>query len=485
MSKVAKVSSITNTKVYQVLENFSKIELNRLRKFIASPYFNASEALLVLFDALCDLARDLKSGRRMAAPDQEHLWKLLEPRHPFDSVRMRKYLSDLNQLVQQFIEFEEYSSDKLIRQKYFLSALVARKIEKFKEQAIRETSTLKKETLVKDGDYHLASFELEKVLYELQEFTYKRGEKTNLEEMNHELDVFYFSTKLKLYTEILSRYNFTKHEYKLPFIDSILNAVKTDPYDHNTYLNIYYLITLTLLYPENLEHYYALKVQIKLISGRLKTIERENVYNSVFNYCTAKINQGNSDFYRECFELYCDYLSEKQLFPDGNLSPWFFKNITTVALNCNELAWVENFIEEYANYIPAEYRENAVSYNKAALFMYKKEYGKVLELLQSVEYEDIKYAIDSKWMMMRTYYEIGEYEALLSLSDSFRIFLQRRKDLPEARKQNYIDLINMVKRLVRVLPGDTKAIEHLKNLIQSKPKLINKKWLLDKLAALE
>ena len=39
-----------NTKVFTILQYFTKYELNSLRKFIQSPYFNVNEDLMRLYD---------------------------------------------------------------------------------------------------------------------------------------------------------------------------------------------------------------------------------------------------------------------------------------------------------------------------------------------------------------------------------------------------------------------------------------------------
>ena len=39
-----------NNKTYTILQSFDKYEVNRLRKFLQSPYFNMNEAIVELFE---------------------------------------------------------------------------------------------------------------------------------------------------------------------------------------------------------------------------------------------------------------------------------------------------------------------------------------------------------------------------------------------------------------------------------------------------
>jgi hypothetical protein len=98
-----------------------------------------------------------------------------------------------------------------------------------------------------------------------------------------------------------------------------------------------------------------------------------------------------------------------------------------------------------------------------------KEFDKVIELLREVEYEDFTYNLNSKVMLLFTYYEMDEIEPLYSLFESFRVYLNRHKAIPEQRKNNYKNLIKYTKKLTKVMPGDKKAIEKLKKEVQEHP----------------
>ncbi|MDV7395044.1 hypothetical protein RZS08_26905, partial [Arthrospira platensis SPKY1] len=82
-----------NLKLVSVLEQFSKVEQNRFRKYLCSPYFNANQDLIDLFDLIAGRASGNGEWTR------EELWARLNPDKPYDDVRMRKYFSDLLKLL--------------------------------------------------------------------------------------------------------------------------------------------------------------------------------------------------------------------------------------------------------------------------------------------------------------------------------------------------------------------------------------------------
>ena len=112
-----------------------------------------------------------------------------------------------------------------------------------------------------------------------------------------------------------------------------------------------------------------------------------------------------------------------QLNDKGELLPWDYKNMVAAGLRCEAYAWVAEFLQVYNEKLPAGFRENALHYNLAKLAFAKQNYKKVLENLQNVEYEDVFYALDSRWTLIKTYYHLDEYDATEAQIDTFRIFL--------------------------------------------------------------
>ena len=94
-----------------------------------------------------------------------------------------------------------------------------------------------------------------------------------------------------------------------------------------------------------------------------------------------------------------DLLLEK-----GIMSPWNYKNITAVGLRLEEFGWVQDFLLKFKPHLAPAHRDNAYKYNLAKLHFAKKDYDKVLELLREVEYDDIFYSLDSRSMLLKTYY---------------------------------------------------------------------------------
>jgi hypothetical protein len=108
----------------------------------------------------------------------------------------------------------------------------------------------------------------------------------------------------------------------------------------------------------------------------------------------------------------------------------------------------------------------------------------VLKLLRTVEYEDPTYNLNSKIMLMLTFYETQEFESLSSLLSSFDLYLRRKKEISSERKHLYMNLIKYLRALLRIGPGDSKALVKLRQQVNTTDEVVNKEWLLEKIDAL-
>ena len=156
-----------------------------------------------------------------------------------------------------------------------------------------------------------------------------------------------------------------------------------------------------------------------------------------------------------------------------------------MALRLGNYDWADRFITEYSEFLPPENRENAVTFNRATLYFYQKKFREVIEMLREVEYEELTYNLNSKNMLLLTYYELDEIDPLYSLMESFRTYLNRHKDIARKRRQSYLALIKFTKKLSRIIPGDKKEVQKVQKEMDEHPtEIASEKWLREKLTEL-
>lgn len=472
-----------NSKLLNSIENLNKYEKNKFRKYLRSPYFNKSEELVTLFNEIS--LRQEK--QKINSIDKKELWKIINGKQAYDDVRFRKYCSDLLKLVEGFLTQEVLEARPLDKINYLMEGLTEKRFEKIQNSVINSSGKLSNKTKLRSADFYYQQYKIEKSIYVLNEYETRRSDRTNIESISDNLDKFYIAEKLRLICAVATQQNIVNHEYQIDFIDEIRKYLNNDKYHDVPPIALYSQILLTLSEQDKEEHYFQLKRYLDQYGLLFPKHEaRDVLYMAAQNYCIRKINQGNQKFLKELFILYQDLLEKEIILGDGELSPWYFRNIVVIALRLGEFEWTEKFINRYHVFLPETFKENAVTFNLAQVYFYQKKYDKVIHQLQNVEYEDVTYNLNSKSMLLATYYETDEIEPLVSLMESFRTYLNRHKEIPQSRKVHYQNLIKYAKRLLKIMPNDQKAIQKLKIEIgENKNYIASYNWLNDKIKELE
>jgi len=101
-------------------------------------------------------------------------------------------------------------------------------------------------------------------------------------------------------------------------------------------------------------------------------------------------------------------------------------------------------------------------------------------LFIGVEYDDVFFNLSAKMMLLKIYYEEKELTSLEALLDSFSRYLQRNSSLGY-HKEVYQNILRLVRRLLKLLPGDQLGADDLKQSIENTQPLADRKWLLAQL----
>lgn len=466
-----------SNKVWQTLQCMSHEEHIRLLRFLRSPYFIMSKTMAPLCALLIRLIERGETGF-----DRQQIWLKLFPNEPYDDVNFRKSCSDLLRLTGEFMAQEVAAADASKRAICTLSYSVQHKIEPYVSTAFRQARNALKEKPYRSLDDFLSAYAVERQYYTSMEFDVKVNTRANLEEISQQLDLFYWIDKLKLFSAMLSQQRTGNYQYKLEFMDQILVFLRNYPVETVPELAIYYYSFLALYEEENVDHYYNLRRLLDTYATVMPQQEAIELFDAALHYCTGKINKGDRSFLQEYFDVFEEAIQKGIFLQNGELATWRFNNIMASALGLGKLEWAEHFVETFKNYLPPDSRENTYAFNLARVYRFQKKYDAVLDLLQNVEYEDIGVNLISKMMLLITHYERKDHEVLNSFIESFRVFLNRHKNIPQPRRLSYLNLLKYTRRLMRLNQGDKVAIAKLQDEIsQEKAKIVNHEWLLEKL----
>lgn len=468
-------------KLLSLLEGFSRHGLNRFRKFLLSPLYNENRNLLALFDLVDTYLRD--EGPKVKQLEKKVVWKKLFGQAPYKDAILRRLSSELLQLGYTFFYLEECraaeAQEKLALMRHFRSPAQ----EKHFRGLARQARALQEQSFQHGSRQYLFAYQLEEALHQqLEESSGGIDDFSHLERADAELDRFYYLQKLKHYCDALGYQSFLSKRPEIALPPGFTARLEEPELLESPLLRSYYLVSRMLANPEDERHFFELKALFFRRQASFSPQDRQALYIHLKNYCIhKKINAGFSAFFAELFELFKKGMQAGLLLKEGLLDPQDYKNIITVGLYVREFDWVEAFIQENTQRLPEAYQENALAYNLAKVFFHKKQYDKVIGQLREVEYKSLVYALGGKLMLLKTYFELGEFLALDSLIDSFRIYLRRKKEISREVRQQYLNVLRFVKRLSTVDTRDRGALAKIRREVESCTALAAKKWILEKI----
>ena len=436
-----------NSKVFKLLFAFTHQERQRFLDFLKSPYFNFNDDIIRCFVALLPSLQKTKPIEQ----NEAELWKKIYANKKFDKARFHRVCSDLLKEAERFLAYSRFAQQKSLQNAYLAQSLNEKKMMQHLPHLLKQAKIQHQKQIFHDSEFYYQQYLIEAEQNNFIELQKKRMDDKNLKTVMHNLDVFYLSKKLQYCIAILHYKNLTSVDSEIALMDEILSHLHKRAYDEYPIIHVQYIILQTLIDSDNEQHFQDLKLLFKRSDNTLPMEYLKEIYTFSIQYCIRKINAGLLKYFQEIFSLYKEGLKQKILINDGEISPYEYKNIITVGLRVNETDWTEKFINNYRKLLPPEHQENAYTFNIARLYFFQKKYDDVLNLLQQVEYNDVFYLLDSKITLLKTFYELREFDSLSALLDSFKMLLRRKKIISEEYRIIYTRFVMFLKKLSQVM----------------------------------
>lgn len=460
------------TLLFQTFETLDKRELRELKKFINSPYFNQRPDVIALFDYLASCLHDKKK-----VLSKEMAFETMFPNMAFDDHKVRLASSFLLQLIEDFWAIEN-TKLKLPNSK-FLSAIQYRQrnLDKHYQRTMLEAKQSIENQNLRNANFHLQYYEI--LLEEFQFHAVKRQiTPVSLQVISENLDNAYYTLKLRQECAVISFQNIYRSDFQGANINNIIQQIEQNNLINIPSVGIYYHAFHCLKYPEKENHFFEIKTMITRFGNLFPKNEIRDLYLIAINYCIRKHNEGNEAFLKEELDLYEEGLQNKYLHINNKISRFTYRNVVTLAITLKEYKRAAIFIETYKSDLETIYQEGNYNYCKARLAYEQKDYKNVFLLLQQADYEELLISLAAKALLLKTFYETQEYDALEAHLEAMRNFL-RRKNFMSYHKENYLNLIKLTKSLLKINSKNKKELSEFKQKIEDTKALVERKWLLD------
>lgn len=465
-----------------LLKSFNKNEFIRFGDFINSPYFNKQLHVKLLWDYL-------KSLYPVLNPEflsKENVYSKIYPREKFVESRLRNLCSDLKLLIEKFMMIETLQTDKKGAEFYKLSSLISKRQYSLFKKKYEEVMKSKRSEI--DDEWAINN---NVQLYNLN-FAYLNANNTDAKEteeilkmINDESLKFFLAVFFKNSHRILNKQRtFFKYGYSPKNFETARNIVESNPdeFKNESYIMLhYYAAILYKNYDEasfNTLYNFIFKNFSKLDSGDVT-----DILVALINYCRTQSLKGESDFEFKAFEIYKLMANNNIWTKDNLLRPSVYRGAVSVACNCKEFLWAENFIRNFKELQPKEHIESNYYLCCGRLYFDSKEYDKAIENLAEVKNEDSSYKYETDALLMKIYYEINETEALFSKIDSFKHWIYNNETvISERYRKVFKTMVDCIDKLTKLkLKPDDYSIGVLRKKITDDESLVNRLWMLEKI----
>lgn len=464
--------------------------MTRFREFVYSPYFNKHDEIRALVAYFSEIYPDFSEqycNRNM-------IFCKIYNNALHDQPRLALLFTYTLRLLESFLALEQYQQSEYGQQISLLQALRLKKQYSFYEKNLTIAENKLENIHRKDSQLYNHQYQLAAEANDYFNQIERRQTDLSIQLKQNNLDKFYLLEKLKDACEMQVRRKILNIDYSARMLEVVVREVRDNAaaYGDEPLIYLYYQIHQMVVQGEH-DYYFSALQTLQLKESSIAISELHNCYNFLQNYCIQQINRGEGRFLQEIFKLYQLQLAQGLLLEEGYLSEWHYKNIVTTGIRLGEMTWVKDFIEHYKAKLDPETRENAYRFNLASYYYAMQQYDQVLELLLQVEYNDLRYNLGAKALLLRTYYDLEEYDALFSLVQSFTLYLRRNKLMANFHREGHHLLFKFTRRAAQIranidfmnVEKARKEFDKLQIDIAAANAIFNKGWLLEKIQELE
>lgn len=478
------------TSCIQILSTFKKVELREFSRFVYSPFFNGRRETAVYFKAIKKFYPEFNSKNFT----NEKIFAAVYPTKEYDIRIIRRLNSYLLKLIELYLSYKGLKSDMF----YFDLSLAIQYSERgLYGQSQKQLEFTDKKYSDSKGDYEFYFWK--RYLIERHKnslYSYTKNDHLASEAILKRTDMFSYHSAVIICKGLISLFinsknfntDFTGGDfYCLVKNLNLENYIKNLNETNNEFYSVLaaeYYQAMSLLNPRDDNFFIKFKEVLSLDMNMFSYIERINLYTIFEAVCTLKIENGEHSYSKDLFEAYKRML-EQGLYsysPGGGFILRIFRNIVHTAIMEKETIWLEKFLEKYLSKLPDDSRKGMNALAKSLLLFEKKSFEASLNELNNINFELFHFKIDFKNLQLKLYYELGYYESLFSLIDTYKHFIANSKFISERYKIISGGFINSLIKLIKI-KNENKLFEAeiLKNEFRAIQDKTHQTWLIEKI----
>lgn len=461
------------TRIWKSIKSLPAAKRNGFEKFLLSPYFNQRKDLVLLYHFI------EKNVSEEIDLKKETVWKSIFPNQKFSESKLRLLMSYLQRLFEQFIAVEEVVNNKITIKLKTASWFRNQGMENLHESILKDTSNQLEKQPLRNADYFYHRYQLEVEKYKIA-YRKKPDKSANFQKVIDDLDLAFLSMKLRQSCLLLAHDKIYRWGFDKGFLKNVFEYLDKKRLLDNPAIGMYFYCYKMLENSEKEEWFHAFKNELLKHGHLFDQQEVQDLFLMAINYCIRRVNDGFRNYFQDIMDFYKEGLEKEYLLQNGLLSRFTYHNIVSVALQIDQADWAEEFIENWTNRLERRFRERMFSFNQAKIAYHRKDYDEAIPLLQRANYHDLLLNLGARTLLLKIYFELGEFDLLQSHLDAFSSYLRRKPGL-SYHKTNYRNLIRYTNRLLSIQKSDKEEVRKFKLNVNKEEILTEKEWLLKRI----
>lgn len=461
------------SKLIAQLRMLNKEEFKRFYLFLQSPYFTRSKDVIQLFDLIRRYYPSFESKHL----EKELVFKKLFPKEEFSDIKLRNLQTKLSKVLESYLIQLEFEQDDFEKKKKLTQIYGKRN---YYYAFRRETEQLLENleaTPFRDATYFYDKYSFLRALY-FHEETHKYPKKLpSLKEIMEALNNFYAIERLYLGVDLKNREKIFSEKHDFNFEDYAY-VPPTDNLIFQLYHQAYRMLDC-----QSKEDYIVLKNSLLQQTEILKKETAEVIFYLLVNFAHQN-SQSQPDFYlKELFQLNEYGLNTGIVMLNDTL----YLNTVSIAAANQEFTWARAFIEKYENTLDVTISESTRQLARSQIYFNEADYYNVIETLKDFNNQNILYVLNAKFIIFRSLYKLMEKDSsyfftFMAYADAFERFLNRKKVFNQQKKEKYLNLIRLVKKIIKLKEnGKLITPDSLVQMVRNRASVAGFNWLMKNL----
>ncbi len=485
--------------LFDLFRTLADKEMMKFGKFLKSPYFNNRNTLIRLFEVL-----------RTFHPEYDHknltkekLFEKIYKNNNYNDSTFRNLMSDLQQAALTFLKLESFRKNEVDSSFFLTDELAQRGLAKIFDERIRQTDRqlgLDKEI---SSAYFLSKFRTQTDQFYMNLQSARVLKKSFVESESKKLVngiifmISYFVIESVKHNDNLLKYSRTYNIsgnmktvtdfMKLFDFAAIVRFIKENSELRLSIVEAYYKLLLTYINFDQDKFYFELKKFLIANAGEFSLVDNHFLFARLMDYCVIKKNSGAVTSFNidvEIFEILTEIIGKGYYKTESvNYIPFdLYRNYLYNCISLKKLDKMEEFIMEFTSKLNPNQIANVENYSYSLLSFERGDYGKALDLLNKIRFDQFIYKLDMKNLSLKIYYELGQYDSALSVIDTYKHFINNNVLVSDNKRVMHSHFISFVNKLIlHKISTRNISLLYLEDKVRKSKNTLNKEWILEKI----